>query len=343
MRYLSLFSGIGGFEVAIHTVLGKDAECCGYSEIDTHAISEYEQHYPSHTNLGDVKSIKKRTIDKMGKIDLIVGGFPCSDLSSMNHKGRQGLDGHKSGLFWTMLMIIGWARKNNPSVQIIIENNASMSHKWRDLITHELSKVFKKNIHCNYFDSSQWVPQRRRRYYWTTNKIPAYVNNVNNVNNENKKSMTTVSDILEDVTQKEHFNLLSDTTINYINSAPSHLQGTHGHIMQKIKKTIKNNDYRLYDVDYQTRLDTTGSSSLDLFARCIDTRYENSFVLDYRLSRGRLNFVPRFFTKLEISRLFGFPENYVVSNSKTVYIRLYGMTVVPPVVMHIIHNLGPTS
>lgn len=94
MRYLSLFSGIGGFEVALHSVFGKDAECYGYTEIDKHAISEYERHYPFHDNVGDVKNIKKKTIDRIGKNDLIVGGFPCSDLSSMNHKGRQGLDGH---------------------------------------------------------------------------------------------------------------------------------------------------------------------------------------------------------------------------------------------------------
>jgi len=33
MKYISLFSGIGGFEQAIHEVF-PDAECLGYSEID---------------------------------------------------------------------------------------------------------------------------------------------------------------------------------------------------------------------------------------------------------------------------------------------------------------------
>lgn len=60
MRYLSLFSGIGGFEVAIHQVFGHQAKCVGYSEIDKHAIAEYGRHYPSHKNLGDITKIKER-------------------------------------------------------------------------------------------------------------------------------------------------------------------------------------------------------------------------------------------------------------------------------------------
>lgn len=66
MRYLSLFSGIGGFEVAIHQFYEEkrekeDAICVGYSEIDKHAIAEYARHYPDHHNLGDVTKLKKRT------------------------------------------------------------------------------------------------------------------------------------------------------------------------------------------------------------------------------------------------------------------------------------------
>lgn len=329
MRYLSLFSGIGGFEVAIENIFGKSSECVAYSEIDKHAILEYQRHYPSHRNLGDVTQVTKKDIDALGKIDLIVGGFPCSDLSSMNHKGRNGLDGEKSGLFWTMLRILKWARKNNPDLRIIIENNASMSHRWRDQITGELTKLFRKTIYCNYFDSSQWVAQRRRRYYWTTKQIPIC----------ERFNTQSINDILEANDEEKGeaigFKILSDTTINYINSAPRHLLGKHGHIMKK----VKGDTYTLQDVEYQTRLDTTGSSTLNMFARCIDTRYENSFVLDYRLGRGKMNFTPRYFTKLEISRLFGFPKNYVQSDLNTVYIRLYGMTVVPPVVMYILQNL----
>jgi site-specific DNA-cytosine methylase len=47
MKYLSLFTGIGGFEVALHRVF-PNAECIGYSEVKPHAIKVYEHHFPGH-------------------------------------------------------------------------------------------------------------------------------------------------------------------------------------------------------------------------------------------------------------------------------------------------------
>jgi site-specific DNA-cytosine methylase len=48
MRYLELFSGIGGFRRAAD-LISKDTtlkfECKGYSEIDRHALSTYQANY----------------------------------------------------------------------------------------------------------------------------------------------------------------------------------------------------------------------------------------------------------------------------------------------------------
>ena len=38
MKYFSMFSGIGGFELGIE-LSNIDAECVGYSEVDKYAIS----------------------------------------------------------------------------------------------------------------------------------------------------------------------------------------------------------------------------------------------------------------------------------------------------------------
>ena len=45
IKYLSLFSGIGGFELAIQSIF-PNAECVGFSEIDKHAIKTYKKHFP---------------------------------------------------------------------------------------------------------------------------------------------------------------------------------------------------------------------------------------------------------------------------------------------------------
>jgi DNA (cytosine-5)-methyltransferase 1 len=84
MKYLSLFSGIGGFELAIQSVF-PNAECIGFSEIDKYAIQTYRKHYPDHPALGSITDINPLTLPDF---DLIVGGFPCQDLSIAH--GRSG-------------------------------------------------------------------------------------------------------------------------------------------------------------------------------------------------------------------------------------------------------------
>lgn len=80
----------------------NNLECLGYSEIDKYALKIYNRHFPNHKNLGDIKCIQKDDIVKLGKCDLVVAGFPCTNLSSMaNFKGNnKGLKGPKSGLFY---------------------------------------------------------------------------------------------------------------------------------------------------------------------------------------------------------------------------------------------------
>lgn len=56
MKFLSLFSGIGGFEVGLQNS-SKDFECVGYSEIDKYATNIYERHFDYH-NFGDVTQIE---------------------------------------------------------------------------------------------------------------------------------------------------------------------------------------------------------------------------------------------------------------------------------------------
>lgn len=115
MKYISLFSGIGGFEIAINNIF-NEAECIGYSEIDKFALKVYQKHFPEHENLGDIESIQERHIKKLiiknKGCDLLVGGFLCTNLTSLarQHKNcnSDGLEGPNSGLFWKMLDIIKW-------------------------------------------------------------------------------------------------------------------------------------------------------------------------------------------------------------------------------------------
>ena len=76
MRYLSLFSGLGGAEIAF-APLGW--ESVGVSEIDPAACAVLAHHYPDVPNLGNVDSIKSG--EWRGKVDLLIGGCPCQSFS----------------------------------------------------------------------------------------------------------------------------------------------------------------------------------------------------------------------------------------------------------------------
>lgn len=105
MNYLSLFSGI---EAATEAWGPLGWKCVGVSEIEPYPCSLLAQRYPGVRNLGDVTKITEADIMMLGHIDLVVFGSPCQDLSVAGK--RKGLDGARSGLFFTALQIVRWAR-----------------------------------------------------------------------------------------------------------------------------------------------------------------------------------------------------------------------------------------
>lgn len=151
MKYLSLFSGIGGFELGIHDAF-PDAQCVGFSEIDKYAIKVYQSNFPEHKNYGDIKDID---ISSLPDFDMLVGGFPCQDLS-IAKVNRKGLDGERSGLFWTMLSIL---RLKNPKY-FCFENVASMPKRDRDIITNELG------VEPIMINTALVSAQSRKRLFW---------------------------------------------------------------------------------------------------------------------------------------------------------------------------------
>lgn len=69
-KYVSLFSGIGGFDEPINNLGG---ECVLASEIDKYADQGYEALF-GHKTIGDVMKIDAKDVPEHG---LLVGGFPC--------------------------------------------------------------------------------------------------------------------------------------------------------------------------------------------------------------------------------------------------------------------------
>lgn len=114
MQCLSLFSGIGGIELA--------AEWAGFRTV---AFVEREpfcqkvlaKHWPGVPIYDDITTFDA---EPFRGIDLVTGGFPCQDISAA---GKQaGLSGERSGLWFEMLRVVAQARP----VFVVAENVANL-------------------------------------------------------------------------------------------------------------------------------------------------------------------------------------------------------------------------
>ena len=101
MNHLDLFSGIGGFSLAIQKAEIKHGLTWhGYSEIDTYANNIFRRHFNEAEELGGIESIQPRDLPRL---DLVTFGFPCQDLSIAGKRG--GLTASRSGLFFEAMRI----------------------------------------------------------------------------------------------------------------------------------------------------------------------------------------------------------------------------------------------
>lgn len=99
LRALSLFSGIGGLDLAAQMA---GIEASAFCEIEPFPVEVLKKRFPGVPIFGDVRKLKRGDID--GSIDIIHGGFPCQDLSTAGK--QRGLSGERSGLWFEMLRVI---------------------------------------------------------------------------------------------------------------------------------------------------------------------------------------------------------------------------------------------
>ena len=174
MNVLSLFDGISCGQIALNRA---DIKIDNYfaSEIDKDAISVTQFNYPNTIQLGDVKKLKGNMLPK---IDLLIGGSPCQDLSKAKTEGK-GLVGEKSSLFYEYLRLLIEVKP-----KYFLLENVVMKKDKRDIITKELGG---NPILIN---SNLVSGQNRQRLYWS---------NIPNITIPKDKNI-----LLKDIIKDEH-------------------------------------------------------------------------------------------------------------------------------------------
>lgn len=157
MNVLSLFDGISCARIALEK-LNIPITTYYASEIDKFAIKVSQENYPDIIHLGDIRDVKAADLPK---IDLLIGGSPCQDLS--NAQNGLGLEGEKSSLFYEYIRLY----EELKPTYFLLEN---VKNKWGNLMSDIVGVDF---IEIN---SSLFSAQSRPRYYWTNINFPSIPN-----------------------------------------------------------------------------------------------------------------------------------------------------------------------
>jgi DNA-cytosine methyltransferase len=344
MKYISLFTGIGGFEVAIQQVF-PDSECIGYSEIKPHAIKVYENHFPGHKNIGDITKLSDSRLYDIIKdgCDIIFGGFPCTNLSSLAtiQGDHSGLEGKKSSLFYDMMRIIKTVNdKLGYRVHVIFENNYSMSNKNKKIIKDLIAEEY-PDIQMTVLNGSEFGVQCRKRIFWTDFAI----------DKDDVVCEQTWENVLDDV------GINPDISDNYLNCLNKHIptKRKNKNIIRVIKK---DNEYSFFidkiDNMYKSRWQMsfhsdTGERNIPYtypYGKCrpITASFGNHNVLVDRREKEDGKFALRMFSFTELEKLFGFPIDYTekISNSKAKRRDLLGNSVIVEVAAYVFGKLLET-
>ncbi|OIV90336.1 hypothetical protein TanjilG_14734 [Lupinus angustifolius] len=115
INLLSLFSGIGGAEVALHR-LGiplKTVVSVEKSEVNRNIVRSWWEQTNQKGNLIDMDDVQQldgecleQLMNTFGGFDLVIGGSPCNNLAGSNRVSRDGLEGKESSLFFDYFRIL---------------------------------------------------------------------------------------------------------------------------------------------------------------------------------------------------------------------------------------------
>lgn len=165
---ISLFSGVGGFSLGFRRA-GCDFK--GHIEINDGLSKIYRSNFPDVPCLGkDITQISTSAlhsfIEKVGQIDIVVGGPPCQGFSL---SGKRQIDDPRNYLFEDYLRVIDTL---SPKVAIIenVRLLTSMRSKCGGLVRDDIIRGFEANgYRCKFFEinaSAYGVPQHRERVFF---------------------------------------------------------------------------------------------------------------------------------------------------------------------------------
>lgn len=129
VRVVSLFSGIGGFEVGLEKSKIK-SKVVFSSEIDENAKKSYVANFGAETLHGDITKVDEKDIPEH---QLLVAGFPCQSFSIAGK--QKGFEDIRGTLFFDVVRIL-----NEKKPKFILLENV------KNLISHDKTETIRKML-----------------------------------------------------------------------------------------------------------------------------------------------------------------------------------------------------
>ncbi len=158
---VSLFAGIGGFEVAARAIGCRPTMLC---EIDEVAQEVLRARFPGASLEPDIRDLKRLP----ARTWMVTAGFPCQDLSSVGQKS--GIKGARSSLIDEVFRLL---ETEDPD-WVILENVMFMLHLGKgSAMEHVIGGLEALGFNWAYrlLNTADFgLPQRRRRVYFVASR-----------------------------------------------------------------------------------------------------------------------------------------------------------------------------
>ena len=155
--FIDLFSGIGGFKMALSN---NGGECINYSEINKDAISAYcENHNESiDNNLGDITKIKE-----LATHDFLTAGVPCQSWSIAGK--NLGFDDDRGQLWNDTIYLL---KQSQPKAFIFENVKGLVDPRNKQAFSYILDRIKQAGYYAKHYIVNSYdygVPQNRIRVY----------------------------------------------------------------------------------------------------------------------------------------------------------------------------------
>ena len=157
MKFIDLFSGIGGFHQALQSL---KCECILACDTDKQCRKNYKENY----NIDPHPDVKKLDPNEFDDIDIICGGFPCQAFSNA---GKKKTFNDERGLLFDEIMRI--AKVKQPKFMFLENVKHILKVGNGEVIKYIKQKIDDHGYHLQIFQISPHeygVPQQRERVYF---------------------------------------------------------------------------------------------------------------------------------------------------------------------------------